>query len=108
VVCEIGKQRVHSLESRRIDHRSAFALDGHEACIAQTVEVKGQCAWQQPQARGNVASGHSLRACLDQQPKYIETIVLRQCGQGCDGIDLFHISMKAEIKPDVNRYFITT
>jgi len=45
---------------------------------------------------GNLAGRHSVRAGLHQQAEHVETIILRERGESCDSISLFHIPTNIE------------
>ena len=67
--------------------------------------MKRQRIGRQVERLGYGAGGHSVRACADQQPEYIETVILSERGQRRDDICLFHISTIIEMKFSVKRYF---
>jgi hypothetical protein len=81
VLGEIGEQRVHGVEPRRIDHRAAAAPHGHKAGLAQPVEMKRQRVRWKPKPCGDFAgrqarpgppapAGDRCRAgCPGQEPR---------------------------------------
>lgn len=97
MVGEIRHERIHRLEPSRIDHRTAVAARGNEACVAQAVQMKCQCAGRQSKAGADMTGRHPARAGLDQQAEYVEAAVLRQSRQNGDGILFFHISIFIEM-----------
>ena len=79
---EIGEQRIHGLEARRIDHRAALAPDGDEARRAQPVKMEGEGVGRETERARHLPGGQPLRSRLHQQPKHVEPVVLGQRGEG--------------------------
>ena len=94
---EVGEQRVHGFEARRINHRAAVTADSDQSRAAQAVEVKCQGVGRELERGGDLARGHTLRSGLHQQAEHVETTVLGERGQSRDGICLFHTSTNIEI-----------
>jgi hypothetical protein len=93
---QIVEQRIHRLESCRIDHRTALTLDPNKPGLPQPVEMKCERIWSQTKRVRNSTGGHSFWSGLNQQPEHVQSIVLRKGGQCCYGITLFHISADIE------------
>ena len=94
---EEADQRVHGVVTRRVDHRAAVAAHGHEAGLAQTVEVKREGVRRQSERGCDLARRNAVRSRLNQQPVGVEAIFLRQGRKGIDDGGLFHISTIIEM-----------
>ena len=60
VIREIGEQRIHGVEVRRVDHRAAVTANRDETGIAQPVEMERQRVRREFKCVGNAAGGQAL------------------------------------------------
>src|SRR5208282_4806778 len=97
ILGEEGEQRVHGVEARGIDHRTAVSAHGDQSRSAQAVEMKSERIRRETKRSGDFARGHPLRSGLYQQTEYVETIVLGERGQSRNGVGVFHTSTNIEI-----------
>jgi hypothetical protein len=78
VLSQVRKQRVHRLESGRIDHRAALAPNRDEASLTQAIKMKGQRVRGYAKRLGNLAGRHTFGTCLNQHAKCIKAVLLRE------------------------------
>jgi hypothetical protein len=81
IVGQISKQFVHGFKLRCIDHRAARALNRHQAGAAQPVEMKCQLVGRKPESSRDFPGRHADGSCCDQEPEYLEPVVLGECGE---------------------------
>jgi hypothetical protein len=97
ILGEITEQRIHRPKLGGVDHGATLPLNGNEPRFAQAIEMKGERIRSNPERRRNSTSGHPFRPGLHQQPKHVQTIVLRERSQCRNSVTLFHNSATIEI-----------
>jgi hypothetical protein len=97
IFSQIAKQRIHSVEPRGIDHRSAIAAYGDQSGFTKPIEMEGQGIWRKPERRGDFARSQTVPPGLHEQAVSIKAVFLGKGRQGSKYIGLFHISIIIEM-----------
>jgi len=102
VLRQIGDECSHALEVCGIDQRAPVPLGIDEAGMLEMTEMEGERRRREIEPFADLAGGNPGRSRLDQEPEDVEPRLVRQAGEGRQGICLFHISSIVEISADVN------
>src|SRR6185295_19512701 len=90
VLGEVGDQRVHPIETRRVDELAAPSLLGDEAGMHQLMEVEGKRRRGNSQLVPDLPRRHPLRAPLDEQPVDGKPRLLRKRAERCNRLRGLH------------------
>jgi hypothetical protein len=73
---QIGEQIIHGGIFGRVDQRPAFTAERDEASVAELVQVERKAIRRHPKPLGDLTSGQTVSACLNEQPEHIKAGVL--------------------------------
>jgi hypothetical protein len=91
------QHRVHAVKLGTVNQIPAAALLRDQIGMQQLFQVKRQGRRRDGQLLRQRSRGQPDRALHHQQAEYLQTVRLRQCGQGFDNVFIFHISIIMEI-----------
>jgi hypothetical protein len=80
ILSEKAEQRVHFVELSSVDHRPAITAHGDKPGHPEPIEMKGQGVGSEVERCSNSSRWHALGSGLHKQPKYVEPIILGECG----------------------------
>lgn len=103
VLGQVGDQRPHAREVRRVDERTAVALDIDEAGMLEVAEMEGERWRREIETFSDLAGGDPAGPRLDQEPEDVESRLVRQTGEGGESVYLFHISSIVEFSDHCQR-----
>jgi hypothetical protein len=97
ILGQVTQKGVHGLEAGGINHRPPIPSHRDKPGLAQAIEMKRQSVWRYVERFRNLSGRQTLRPCLHEQTERVEATLLRERGEGCNGLVLFHISIGIEI-----------